>query len=82
MVYREDGLMGQAGRRGQSAVVVLRDRFGERIGVWSGPVLGGWGGERTIDGCARTVIESVWILGAQRGSGGAFKAGAKPQGTA
>ena len=63
MVYREDGLMGQAGRRGQSAVVVLRDRFGERIGVWSRPVCGDHGENPTIDMFGRTVIEPGRISG-------------------
>ena len=82
MVYREEGLIGWAGRRGQSAVVVLRDRFGERIGVRSGPVWGGWGANPIIERCARTVIDSGWICGAQCGSGGAFKADVNPQVTA
>ena len=81
-VFGEGGLRGLAGRRGQNAVVVVRDRFGKRIGVGSGPVWGDWGGKPTIDRCARTVIDSGWICGAQCGSGGAFKADVNPQVTA
>ena len=85
-MFDEGGLRGRAGRRGESAVVVVRDRFGKQIGVGSGPVWGDQRREPTIDGCARTVIESGRVFGADlRGPMRVWwgaERGVKPQGTA